>query len=195
MRVQLLLAHPLADSYAAALAARARAALERAGHELRSVDLYRDGFDPRLTAAERASYFGTYDSSAVSSYAGNLRWAEGHVLVFPQWWFNVPAILKGYFDRVWVPGVACDHDLARGRLVPRLTHVRKILAITTFGAPWWVVEFYLRNPVRAQLKKGLVAGCAPQAQFRMLAHYDMDRSTPETRERFLARVDRALERF
>jgi NAD(P)H dehydrogenase (quinone) len=59
-----------------------------------------DDFDPRLTGAERRGYFTTpYDSKAVASNVARLRLAEKLVFVFPQWWFNVPAILKGFFDR------------------------------------------------------------------------------------------------
>ena len=53
-----------------------------------------------------------YDSKAVAGYVARLRLAEKLVFVFPQWWFNVPAILKGFFDRVLVPGVARLSKLA-----------------------------------------------------------------------------------
>ena len=65
-----------------------------------------DDFDPRLTRAERRGYFTTpYDSRAAAGYVARLMLAEKLVFVFPQLWFNVPAILKGFFDRVLVPGV------------------------------------------------------------------------------------------
>ena len=179
----------------AALASRAHDALVRQGHEVRVIDLYRDNFDPRLSAIERGSYFGDYDASAVASHVKTLRWAEALVFVFPQWWFNMPAILKGYFDRVWAPGVAFTHDLESGRILPLLTGVRRFCVITTFGSPWWAVEVYMRNPVRVQLKRGLAMACAPQARFRMLALYDMDRATPERRNQFLARVEREIAQF
>ena len=195
VRVQLLIAHPIADSYCAALAERARDTLRRDGHDVREIDLYRDNFDPRLSSRERGSYFGDFDASAVASYVDTLRWAEGLVFVFPQWWFNMPAILKGYFDRVWAPGVAFGHDLASGRILPLLGGLRQFCVITTFGSPWWVVEFHMRNPVRAQLKRGLAAACAPQARFRMLSLYDMDRATLMKRERFLGQVEREMACF
>lgn len=192
MRVQLLLAHPVSDSYCAALASRAHEALERQGHDVRVIDLYRDNFDPRLSAIERGSYFGDYDASAVASYVQTLRWAEALVFVFPQWWFNMPAILKGYFDRVWAPGVAFRHDLASGRILPLLTGVRRFCVITTFGSPWWVSVLLMRNPMRSQLKHGLAAACAPQGRFGMIALYDMDRATPCKRNAFLDRVEREM---
>lgn len=57
------------------------------------------------------------------------------MLVFPQWWFNFPAILKGFFDRVFAPGVAFDHDAAGGRIVPRLRNIRLFWALTSTGSP------------------------------------------------------------
>ena len=105
MRALLIVAHPLDNAFAKAAAARIRATLERRGIEVDMIDLYADDFDPCLTGAERRGYFTTpYDSRAVAGYVARLRLAEKLVFVFPQWWFNVPAILKGFFDRVLVPG-------------------------------------------------------------------------------------------
>jgi multimeric flavodoxin WrbA len=98
--VLLVVAHPLDNAFAKAAAARIRATLQRRGIEVDMIDLYADDFDPCLTGAERRGYFTTpYDSKAVAGYVARLRLAEKLVFVFPQWWFNVPAILKGFFDR------------------------------------------------------------------------------------------------
>lgn len=196
MRVLIVFAHPRTDSYNGLLAAAARRALEHAKHEVVFTDLYREGFDPVLTAAERDCYHhGQYDSSAVESYVEELRRAEGIVFVFPHWWFNVPAILKGYFDRVWAPGVAFRHAADRGRIEPLLANLRKVWVVTTYGSPRWIVTFAMRNPTRRFFRVGLLRGCAPRARFRMLAHYDMDRARHESRLRFIARVEKALAKF
>jgi putative NADPH-quinone reductase len=120
LRALLIVAHPLDNAFAKAAAERIRAMLERRGIEVDMIDLYADDFDPRLTSAERRGYFTTpYDSRAVAGYVARLMLAEKLVFVFPQWWFNVPAILKGFFDRVLVPGVAFDHPSGGGPLIPR----------------------------------------------------------------------------
>src|ERR1700681_914356 len=107
-----------------AAAARIRAMLERRGIEVDMIDLYADDFDPRLTGAERRGYFTTpYDRRAVAGYVARLMLAEKLVFVFPQWWFNVPAILKGFFDRVLGPGGSFDQPGCGGPLTPPLTHV------------------------------------------------------------------------
>ncbi|MEJ1158078.1 NAD(P)H-dependent oxidoreductase [Prosthecomicrobium sp. N25] len=189
MRCLIILAHPLETSYAASLAATAKAALEARGHDVDLLDLYREGFDPRLTPSERAGYFDVpYDVSAVAAEVARLQAAEALVLVFPQWWFNVPAILKGWFDRVLAPGVAFEHDKAGGRIVPRLANIRHLWVLTTTGSPWWVVKLYMGDPVRRLLKRGIANVCAPRCRFRMLTLHDMDRATPERLAAHLERV-------
>lgn len=195
MRVQTILAHPLPDGFAVAVHRTAADGLRAAGHEVVETDLYAEAFEPALTAAERGSYFTPdHDVSAVRPLVERLQWAEELVFCFPHWWFNFPAVLKGYFDRVWAPGVAFRHDLAGGRITPLLTGLKRVTVLTSFGSPWWVAEVAMRNPAKRMLRLGTVYPCAPQARFRYLAHYDMDRSTPETRARFLARVAREMGR-
>lgn len=196
MRVQAVLAHPQPDSFAAAVHRTAVATLRTIGHEVRETDLYADDFDPRLSRRERDVYFDTpYDDRAVADLSDRLRWSQGIIVTYPHWWFDTPAILKGWYDRVWAPGVAFRHDRAGGRIVPLLTGVRKMTVLTSFGSPWWLVELYMRNPSRRILHRGILAACAPQARFDYLAHYDMDRSTPDSRSRHLARVADRLRTF
>jgi putative NADPH-quinone reductase len=193
MRILIVLAHPLEDSFAAGVAATAQQVLSAKGHSVDLLDLYREDFDPRLSPAERGGYFDIpYDVSGVSGIVGRLQAADGLVLVFPQWWFNFPAILKGFFDRVLAPGVAFTHDLAGGRIVPKLTNIKLLWALTTTGSPWWLVHLYMGNPVRRLLKRGISNFCAKRLNFRMLSLHDMDRATPEKRAAHLARVRKAL---
>jgi putative NADPH-quinone reductase len=144
MRILLVLAHPLSDSFAASLAGTIERRLTENGHTVDLLDLYREGFDPRLTESERARYFEPdYDPAEAGPFVSRLKQADGIVLVFPQWWFNFPAILKGFFDRVFVPGVAFENDPAGGRIQPRLGNIRLFWAFTTTGSPWWVVNLYM----------------------------------------------------
>ncbi len=195
MRALLVVAHPLEASFAKAAAARIRATLEERGVEVDLIDLYADDFDPRLTAAERGSYFATpYDSSAVADYVARLQRADRLVLVFPQWWFNMPAILKGFFDRVLAPGVAFDHAPGGG-LVPRLTRIKAIWAVSSTGAPWWVTRLYMGDPTRRQISRGIKAFVNRKAHFRMLTLHDMDRMTKPRADAFLDRLARAFRHF
>lgn len=196
MRVLLVLSHPLPESFNAAVAAAARETLTAAGHDVDFLDLYREDFDPRLQENERRGYFAVpYDTAGVADMVMRLERAEALVLVFPQWWFNFPAILKGYFDRVLAPGVAFDHDLAGGRIVPRLDKITHLIALTTTGSPWWAVHLYMGNPVKRLLKRGIGAFCARELKFRMLSLHDMDRADAARRSRFIDRVRLVLSRL
>ncbi|HEV7367551.1 NAD(P)H-dependent oxidoreductase [Arenibaculum sp.] len=196
MRIQAVLAHPLADSFAAAVHRSAVGALRARGHEVVETDLYAEGFEPCLTAAERAAYFDPgYDAAAVRPLLERLQWSQGLVLTYPHWWFDAPAILKGWYDRVWAPGAAFRHDRDGGRIEPLLTELSRVAVLTSFGSPWWLVELYMRNPARRILKRGLLAACARRARLDYLALYDMDRATAEVRRRHLERVEAAMGRF
>ena len=192
MRFLAILAHPLKDSFAASAASTIVDALRSRGHEIDFLDLYAEDFDPRLTVAERASYMTDhFDDTAIAPYIERLKAAEGLILVFPQWWFNLPAILKGFIDRVFAPGVAFKLDPDGGRLIPLLGNIRYFWVVTTTGSPWWIVHLYMGNPVKRLLKRGVAAFCSKGLDFRMLSLHNMDRSTEEKRKRFLDRVRRA----
>jgi NAD(P)H dehydrogenase (quinone) len=189
LRIQVVHGHPLSDSYNAALFQRIIETLRTGGHQVFATDLYRENFQPSLTAAERGSYFDLpYDDSAIASYTETLRNVDGIVFCFPHWWFSMPAIVKGYFDRVWGPGIAFEHEPTGGRIVPKLTNIKLFGVVTSYGSPWWLVKFYAGDPGRKVLMRGLRPMCHPKAETFYLTHYDMDRSTPETRAAFLEKV-------
>jgi len=196
MHCLVVLAHPLADSLCAALARTAVVALERGGHTVELVDLYREEFAPALSTAERASYYdGPYAGGGVEHDIARLQSADAIVLVFPTWWFSLPAMLKGWFDRVWAPGVAYDHADDLGPIRARLGRLRHALAITTLGSPWWVDRLVMRRPVRAVLKTALLGTCAPQCRFEMQSFYRCERLDAQQVQALCARVDTRLARW
>jgi putative NADPH-quinone reductase len=196
MHILLVLAHPLTESFAAAIARTARDALEEGGHTVDALDLYREGFDPRLTASERAGYFDIpYDVSSVAKLVARLKAADGLIFVFPQWWFDFPAILKGFFDRVFAPGVAFAHDTASGRILPQLENIKVLWVLTTTGSPWWIVRLYMGNPVRRLFRRGIAKLCSKRLNFRILSLHNLDRATDADRRKYLARVRKGLLRI
>ena len=196
MRVLVVYAHPLADSFAAALHNTIIAALERGGHQVDDCDLYADGFEPRLTPAERRAYnTPSPDLAAVADHVVRLQAAEALVLCFPTWWYGMPAILKGWFDRVWANGVAFTLTGRGGAIRPALRNIRKFVVVTTYGSPWWLVKLLLRDPVRAVLLGGLARLCGHRVERRFFAMYNIDAAGPERCGRFLRRVEHAFARF
>jgi putative NADPH-quinone reductase len=86
-----------------------------------------------LSRQERIDYHDpSINRVAVADHVERLLAAEALVLCFPVWNFGLPALLKGFFDRVFLPGVSFDLG-ADGRIEPRLQHIRKIATIATYG--------------------------------------------------------------
>ena len=193
-QILVVFAHPLSDSLAAALKDAVVGGLTDAGHTADVIDLHGDDFDPRLSADERTRFVqpGYTPPADIAGYCDRLTAADGVVFVFPQWWFGMPAILKGFVDRVFVPGVAFNPDPAGGRLMPRLDNIRTFHVVTTTGSPRWITELYMRNPVRRQIRSGIMKVCCRNAQFGMLSMYDLDRAGRAECEKFIAKVRRTF---
>lgn len=191
----LVYCHPCPESFCAAVRDATIAALEAAGSTVRVVDLYANGFDPVMDADERRGYHTPADNAVpVAEQLAAIRWADTLVFVYPTWWFGLPAMLKGWLDRVWVPHetfIMPDDD---GRIQPAMTNISRVAAITTCGANWWVSKM-IGEPGRKTLLRGVRAICHPRCRTLYLAHYEMDSSTPESRAAYLEKVRRRLSRF
>lgn len=185
-RCLIVRAHPLGDSLNAHLTALAQAAAQAAGWQVTLRDLYATGFEPRMSAGERASYYTGFSGDGIAAEQAELAAAEVLILIFPTWWSGFPAILKGWFDRVWGPGTAFDHSPDFGPMLPRLVGLREVLAITTMGAPAWVDWLVLRRPLRRILKWGIVRPCAAKARIGWRCLYQSDAAEPRRMTRFEA---------
>lgn len=176
----------MGNSLNAHLAAVAEVAARDAGWQVTLRDLYASGFDPSLSAEERASYYTGFAGDGIATEQAELAAAEILILVFPTWWSGFPAILKGWFDRVWAPGTAFDHSPGFGPMRPRLEGLREVLAITTMGGPAWVDWLILRRPLRRILKWGIVRPCAVQARVGWRCLYQAETIDPGRISRFEA---------
>ena len=157
------------------------------------LDLYAEDFQPSLTAEERRLH---YETPALSPDTVGLQQrlaaADTLVLVFPTWWFSFPAILKGWFDRVWSPKFAFEHGTP---IKPLLTGLKSCLVVTTLGSPWWIDRVVMRQPVKRVIKLGLVFACAPQARFEMLSFHAAETADGGQVERFVGRMKKAVGRL
>ena len=194
MKLLLVFCHPDPASYGAALRSAAAEALRQAGHELREIDLYAEGFDPVFSAAEKRSYLGdtAKNIEGVAAHVAALRWAEGWVVIYPTWYYGAPAMLKGWLERVWLPGVSFRIAAAKERTIGgELHNIRLFVGITTSGSPWWWLKF-IGDPGRSLFMKGLKPLYAKGVRMRWLQLYNMNHVTQGDREHFIARVKREL---
>jgi NAD(P)H dehydrogenase (quinone) len=189
MRVLVIYCHPRPDSFSAALREAAVKGLTEAGHSVEPRDLYAEGFDPVLSAHQRDAYFDEAENGlGLEDHVAALRQAEALVLVYPTWWFGMPAMLKGWLDRVWIPGVAFQLGGPKA-LEPLLTGMRRIAVVTTYGMPGWML-WWVGWPDWRVVRRGLRPLCGKGCRIDWLGLTRMDVDSPARRERFLARVNR-----
>jgi putative NADPH-quinone reductase len=194
MRLLLVFCHPDPESFGAAIFHTACQALREAGHELRIIDLYAEGFDPVFTRDEKRSYLTdtAQNIAGVARHVEALQWAEGWVAIYPTWFYGLPAMLKGWLDRVWLPGVTFQVATAKKRTIRgELQNIRRFVGITTSGSPWWWLRV-IGDPGRSLLMKGLRPLYARGCRMSWLQLHDMNHATAADREAFLAKVDRSL---
>ncbi len=195
MKVLVLYAHPLDDSFNAAVHRAVIESLRAAGHEVDDLDLYAENFSPVLTPQERRDYHDlSINRAHVSVYVARLLHAEAVVFVFPTWSFGVPAILKGWFDRVLIPGVSFVLG-PDGKARPNLRHIRRIIGVSTYGRPWWHVRLLVGDLPRKQITSYFRALTAFKAKADYVALYNMNQATAEKRAKFIERVRAAMKRL
>lgn len=194
MRVLVVYCHPVPESFCAAVRDAALDAIAAKGCEARLIDLYAENFDPVMRDGERREYNERAPADpALAQHIAHLKWAEAIVFVYPTWWYGLPAMLKGWLDRVWAKDVAFALDPG-GRITPLMGHIRKIAVVTTCGAPrWW--SHIVGHPGRKTILRGIRALCAKRCKTLFVAHYLMDASTPQSRQAFLGQVRQKLKAF
>lgn len=194
MRVLVIFCHPSPASFNAALHRRVLEVLRERGHEVDDCDLYAEGFDPVLRAEHLATYHDVPDNrEPVRGYVERVLNAEALVLVFPVWNFGLPAMLKGFFDRVLLPGVSFDMSDPR-RIRPGLTHLRHVVGVATYGAPRWRV-WLLGDGPRALVKRVMRRLTDGRARVEYLTCYHMNVAGRDACSAFMRRVGAAVGRI
>lgn len=192
MRVLVVYAHPLKTSFNAALHNGVLTILRDRGHEVDNCDLYAESFDPVL-GGEELSKYNDLDANrhCVMSHVDRLLAANALILMYPVWNEGFPAILKGYIDRVFLPGVSFV-KADDGSVRPALLNIDKLGAVCTYGAGH-LATMVLGDPPRRVVKRLLRAMTGHHVRCDYLALYDMDRATPKSRSRFQDRLTRVFE--
>jgi NAD(P)H dehydrogenase (quinone) len=184
----MLFAHPVETSFVAATHTKLVKILRAKGHEVDDCDLNAEGFDPVMSRQDRIDYHNlAVNRRNVAPYVDRLLAAEALVFSFPVWNMGFPAILKGFVDKVFLPGVSFTLD-DDGSYNPCLHNIKRLGIVCTYGGARWLT-FMMGDPPRRFLTRSMRRICAPGARCDYLAHHDMNHSTPERREAFLRKIE------
>jgi len=132
MKVLIVFTHPNQNSFNHALLGNITAGLEEAGHEVKVKDLYQEDFNPILSGDDLKVLHAGETPKNIAKEQEQLLWAEGLVFIYPLWWFDRPAMLKGWFDIVLTNGLAFEYtnEGVRGLL----KHKKALVIITAGGS-------------------------------------------------------------
>ena len=170
MKYLIITSHPYEGSFNAAAANAVREAAAKKGHEVRTVDLVKEGFNPVMTEADLAAWRqGKAVDIKVWEYKDAVAEADILVFPFPVWWGAMPAALKGFFDKVFLPGWAYaynDDGSLKG-----LLGGKKAIVITTMETPGEVFDTQYQNPVKGAFLKDTLETCGVE----LLAHFQIDK--------------------
>ena len=184
-RVAVIVGHPAADSWCGALADSYAAAARAGGHEVRMVHLAQLDFDPSLHEGYRQIQALEPDLLAAQA---TLAWAEHLVIAYPIWWGSVPALLKGFLDRILLPGFAFKYR--PGKAFPeQLLRGRSAQLLVSMDTPPWYFRWVYRMPGIVQLKKTTLEFCGI-APVKVAAFGPLIASSPAQRASWLIKAAR-----
>ncbi len=154
-RVLVIVGHPSTDSFCAALADSYVETAIGAGQDVRALYLGDLCFDPVLH--EGYNRIQPLEPDLIKAQV-DITWAEHLVLVFPVWWGGVPALLKGFLDRILLPGFAFSYR--KGKAFPeKLLLGRSAYLLVTMDTPPWYYKWVYRMPALHQMRKTTLAFC------------------------------------
>lgn len=195
MKALVVYCHPKPVSYTHAVKEQVLSTLRAAEAEVRVIDLYGEQFDPRLAGQELTLYADVaQNQSGIEAHCADLMWCDALIFVYPTWWYGLPAMLKGWLDRVMVPGVAFHMPAEGEDIKPALTQITQLAVFTTCGASWWLTRL-IGAPGRRTILRGVRLLCAKGCKTTFAAHYLMDSAQRPSLTAHLARVDRKVKRM
>lgn len=191
METTIIVAHPWEGSFNHAILERVQASLEKRGKSYRVLNLVQDQFDPVMGGEDLALYSrGESTDAKVQEYRRILSGSDELVFIFPIWWAHMPAVLKGFIDKVFLKGFAYEVKPS-GLLRGLLTHIRTAYVITTSDAPNWYYSLLLHAPLKYSFNRATLKACGIGKVVWMNLG-TMKKNNHQSRSRFLSKVGMRL---
>lgn len=184
-----IFAHPNQESFCKGIVDTIKAASEKKGDNIVIRDLYKLGFDPILKASDFESMQSGKIPEEIGAEQEYVKWADFITFVYPVWWVNFPAILKGYVDRVFSYGFAYEsvNGTPRGLLTGK-----KALIFCTTGSP---NEVYEQNGMHNSMRQITGSGIFDFTGIEMIKQIffgAVPSVSDETRKEYLKEVEKII---
>jgi NAD(P)H dehydrogenase (quinone) len=183
MKIFILLGHTDPATLSGAIVERYEQQAQAAGHTVRRQNIGEMHFDPILHDGYKKIQALEPD---LVTFCDNVHWADHLVIVYPTWWCSMPALLKGLFDRAWLPHSAfsfADHGLTWQKMLSG----RTARIITSANTNPWVLRFMYGSPTIV-LELAIMRFAGIRARSTLFG--PSERASAATKERWLRKVDR-----
>jgi len=189
--ILIILGHPDKKSFNGAIAAAYYQAAKKAGHSAEQINLGDLKFDPVLRHGYKKIQ--KLEPDLVNAQQ-KIKWADFLVFVFPTWWFNYPAILKGFIDRAILPGFAFKYKEKSFLPLPEryLKGKKSILITTVDGSPWFYR--FLGHPGLKSLKTGVLFFCGVKTS-KQIVLGPVKNSSPAKRKKWLGKIAKMAQKI
>jgi putative NADPH-quinone reductase len=153
--VAIIIGHPNSQSFCSALATAYKKGAEKSSADVRLIDLSKISFDPNLKFGYST---GTELEQDLKAAQDSIRWADHLVFVYPYWWGSMPAVLKGFVDRVFLPGFAFKYR-ENSPMWDKLLTGKSAHLIVTMDTPSWYNRLVYKNAGLNVMKRNILQFC------------------------------------
>lgn len=156
MKVVIIFNHPYDGSFCNAILKSVTNGLTRANHQIDLIHLDKDNFNPVMTAGDLKAFRDKNPiDTKVIEYNNKIKNADHLVFIFPIWWELMPALTKGFVDKVIFPGVAYDYTNASNtRMKPLWENIKGVTMITTMNTPNYLYWLIFGNAIKKAMLLG-----------------------------------------
>ncbi|WP_028980429.1 NAD(P)H-dependent oxidoreductase [Sporocytophaga myxococcoides] len=156
MRTAIVFNHPYEKSYCNAILEAVTNGIKKGKHEVDLIHLDNDGFNPVMSKADLKAFVEHQPiDPLVIDYNKRLEKADHLIFIFPIWWDLMPAMTKGFIDRVLCPGVVYDHHPRGFGLVPLLKNLKSVTIITTMNKPKIMYSLFIGNLIKKAMLRSV----------------------------------------
>ena len=180
MKVLIVFTHPGTNSFNHALLDSITTGLNQAGHNTRIKDLYKENFNPILTNDDLIKLHSNEIPARIAKEQEQLLWADALVFIYPLWWFDRPAMLKGWFDVVLTNGLAFEYSSEGVKGL--LKHKKALVLITAGGSKQYFIDNDALQLIHRPVTDGTLSFCgikdvSHQVYFDIANLNDSERNT------------------
>lgn len=181
MNVLIVYTHPNQTSFNYAILQHVQRGLREAGHNIEVIDLYQENFDPVLRFDSERKRRDLYLDPETEKYRKLIKKANHIIFIYPIWWYSLPAILKGFIDRVFVLDFAYTYE---GNIPKGLLKNKTAWLIYTIDSPKWYISIFRFNIEWITMKKAILKFCG-FGKVERLMFSSLKKSDEQKREKWL----------